>query len=209
MLTDNNPLTYALTTAKLGATGQRWVDSLCDYDFVIKYRSGRKNADADSLSRFPSPEKDEQLILPEVLRALSFSLKVENCPLVESIAISDTSETFSPLVQPEISEQQLNAHGLTTKDWRIAQQAAPSLKLIMDRLEQGLDAPDKKEVDPTINTRYFKDWEKYCLTGGVLHRKATFNGQAYYTDNNGTKPGGNLRFADKKSFYIKQLVCAV
>ena len=32
VLTDNNPLTYVLTTAKLDATGQRWVASLCDYD---------------------------------------------------------------------------------------------------------------------------------------------------------------------------------
>ena len=102
VLTDNNPLTYVLTTAKLDATGQRWVASLCDYDLVIKYRSGRKNADADSLSRVPSPKKEEQIILPEVLRALSFSLKVENCPLVESVAISDTPETVPPLVQPEI-----------------------------------------------------------------------------------------------------------
>ena len=39
-----------LTIAKLDATGQRWVASLCDYDFVIKYRSGRKNIDADRLS---------------------------------------------------------------------------------------------------------------------------------------------------------------
>ena len=97
--------------AKLDATGQRWVASLCDYDLVIKYRSGRKNA--DSLSCVPSPEKEEKIILPEVLRALSFSLKVENCPLVESVAISDTPETVPPLVQPEISEQQLNAHDLT------------------------------------------------------------------------------------------------
>ena len=30
---DNNPLTYILTTAKLNATGQRWVDSLANYNF--------------------------------------------------------------------------------------------------------------------------------------------------------------------------------
>ena len=51
MLKDNNPLTYALTTAKLDATGQRCVAALSDYNFSIKYRSGRKNADADGLSR--------------------------------------------------------------------------------------------------------------------------------------------------------------
>ena len=32
---DNNPLTYILTTAKLDATGQRWVASLANYNFKI------------------------------------------------------------------------------------------------------------------------------------------------------------------------------
>ena len=49
--TDNNPLTYILTTAKLDATGHRWIASLSDYNFSIKYRSGKMNADADGLSR--------------------------------------------------------------------------------------------------------------------------------------------------------------
>ena len=31
--TDNNPLTYILTSAKLDVTGQRWVASLANYDF--------------------------------------------------------------------------------------------------------------------------------------------------------------------------------
>ena len=31
--TDNNPLTYILTTTKLDATGQRWVASLTNYNF--------------------------------------------------------------------------------------------------------------------------------------------------------------------------------
>ena len=47
VITDNNPLTYILTTTKLDATGQRWVASLSDYNFTIKYRRGKKNADAD------------------------------------------------------------------------------------------------------------------------------------------------------------------
>ncbi len=49
--TDNNPLTYILTTAKLNATGHRWVAELADFNFTIKYRPGRCNADADGLSR--------------------------------------------------------------------------------------------------------------------------------------------------------------
>ncbi|XP_053878901.1 uncharacterized protein LOC128834319 [Malaclemys terrapin pileata] len=49
--TDNNPLTYVLTSAKLDATGQRWVAALASYEFSIQYRSGRSNVDADALSR--------------------------------------------------------------------------------------------------------------------------------------------------------------
>ncbi len=51
--TDNNPLTYVLSTAKLNATGLRWVGELSDFNFEIKYRPGKVNIDADSLSRIP------------------------------------------------------------------------------------------------------------------------------------------------------------
>ncbi|CAM4646851.1 unnamed protein product [Caretta caretta] len=47
--TDNNPLTYVLTSAKLDATGQRWVAALASYEFSIQYRSGSSNVDADAL----------------------------------------------------------------------------------------------------------------------------------------------------------------
>ena len=51
--TDNNPLTYILTTAKLNAIGLRWVNELSNYNFIIKYRRGKENIDADYLSRRP------------------------------------------------------------------------------------------------------------------------------------------------------------
>jgi hypothetical protein len=53
VFTDNNPLIYILTTAKLNATGLRWVGELSDFKFDIKYRPGRSNTDADSLYRLP------------------------------------------------------------------------------------------------------------------------------------------------------------
>ena len=51
--TDNNPLTYVLTTAKLNASGLRWVARLADFNFSIHYRAGKKHIDADYLSRHP------------------------------------------------------------------------------------------------------------------------------------------------------------
>jgi len=51
--TDNNPLSYVLTTAKLNATGHRWVSELADFSFTLKYRLGHANKDAAALSRLP------------------------------------------------------------------------------------------------------------------------------------------------------------
>lgn len=53
VLTDNNPLTYVLTSAKLDACGHHWLADLSNFNFSIKYRAGKKNQDADGLSRRP------------------------------------------------------------------------------------------------------------------------------------------------------------
>ena len=49
--TDNNPLTYIMTTPNLDATGHRWVSALAKYDFWLEYQKGRDNAVADALSQ--------------------------------------------------------------------------------------------------------------------------------------------------------------
>ena len=43
MLTDNNPLTYILTTPNLDALGHRWVAALASYNMTIKYLKGSDN----------------------------------------------------------------------------------------------------------------------------------------------------------------------
>ena len=53
VFTDNNLLTYVLTIARLNATGLRWIGELADFNFNIRYRPGKLNADADALSRIP------------------------------------------------------------------------------------------------------------------------------------------------------------
>ena len=177
VITDNNPLTYILTTAKLDATGQRWIASLSDYNFTIKYRSGSKNADADGLSRRQEGETEERIIFPDVIKAVSMSVTVD-CPLIDSVYVSDASAP-TPLITEDIPEQLLQSHGLTSKDWRKAQLEDPTLSVIVRCLKTGLPAPLKCNVDPSFDTRYLKEWDKLLLSNGVLHRKVVLKGQHF------------------------------
>lgn len=58
VMTDNNPLTYVLTSAKLNAAGHRWLAALSSIDFSIEYRAGKRNQDADGLSRRPHKQNE-------------------------------------------------------------------------------------------------------------------------------------------------------
>ena len=42
-----------LSSARLSATGQRWVNELADFNFKIHYKQGRNYQDADALIQFP------------------------------------------------------------------------------------------------------------------------------------------------------------
>ena len=61
VLTGNNPLTYALSKAKLDAAWHRWLSALANYDFSIVYRPGKTNTDADVLSRYPGIDKEKEI----------------------------------------------------------------------------------------------------------------------------------------------------
>ena len=52
--TDNNPLTYIMTTPSLDATQYLWVESPARFTFSIEYQKGWDNAAADALSQVTS-----------------------------------------------------------------------------------------------------------------------------------------------------------
>ena len=95
--TDNNPLTYVLTTAKLDACGQRWVSAIAPMNFNIHYKPGRTNIDADALSRLPSCEKMEneeiQAVLKGCLEQPKFLWEAYAC---SARAIEDLKDNLAP-----------------------------------------------------------------------------------------------------------------
>ena len=96
--TDNNPLTYVLTSAKVNATGLRWVGELAEFNFGIRYQLGKLNVDADSLSRLPSDFKTHldrctEKITPESLHAsISAVQALSNGDNVWIAALADKEE---------------------------------------------------------------------------------------------------------------------
>ena len=79
VFTDNNTSTYILTSAKLNSTGLRWINELADFHFDIRYRPGKANADADTLSRMPVSFEDymkcySQVVDRDALDAITFSI---------------------------------------------------------------------------------------------------------------------------------------
>lgn len=92
MVTDSNPLTYILTSAKLDATSYRRLSSLSTYNFKLQYRAGSQNQDADRLSRRPQGEPLDDLVSQkERERIKPFTLNHLIGPGVESsVLMADT-----------------------------------------------------------------------------------------------------------------------
>ena len=99
VLTDNNPLTYVLTSAKLHATGQRWAAALEQYNFDIFYRLGMKNTDADAMSRYPHteiPGEDKIQIENKVVKAICNCITLPYLETLPFMNINIIEATESP-----------------------------------------------------------------------------------------------------------------
>ena len=81
--TDNNPLTYILTTLNLDACRHRWVSSLARYTFKVEYLKGTDNKVANVLSRVETRLDDD------AVREL-----LKTCPTMEIIGGKEQSPVF-------------------------------------------------------------------------------------------------------------------
>ena len=99
--TDNNPLTYVLTSAKLDAMGQRWIAALANYNFSLHYRWGKTNVEADALSqdsqcgRGNVHDQDAIRAIANAMQIGEFSELNENANLVICKSATPTLRKFS------------------------------------------------------------------------------------------------------------------
>jgi len=162
VLTDNNPLTYVLTTAKLDATGYRWLAQISAYDFSIRYRTGKTNVDADALSRLPIDNETVKAICHQDDRedvVLSLPVQVS---AVESIS-KDSLSTVIPLDIKNLQKEDNNLHQ------------------IMRGIETGLK-PKKSEIDLRDKdmSKYLTQWDRLEMQNGLLVRRVQGHDREYY-----------------------------
>ena len=145
--TDNNLLTYVLTTTKLDAASHCWVASLANYNFRLHYRAGKANIDADALSRVSWPG-----CMPG---NTSTCIKVTAAAVqaVQEAALQGPASPIeaysSDLHVLDILQDSNQVASMTLKDWCQAQEADPILSLVIARLRDGmLGKGQSKATDP-------------------------------------------------------------
>ena len=178
--TDNNPLTYVLTSAKLDACCQRWVAKLANYNFAIKYKCGLSNVEADALCRISWPDVltvnedldvDLDCMDTHVVNVILTGSRSKSS-LIESVSCS------SKIIPPELS---LDSDSSSNINWMKEQRADPNLTVIIKLIEFGqlqkrkLHGKDSSEVKSLLRIR-----KSLKLVKDILYRKT-------YTDNSSSK----------------------
>ena len=177
VLTDNNPLTYILTSAKLDATGQRWVAALSAYNFTLTYRCGTQNAHADGLSRIPVTE--EECSFPEILRAITGAITVstEEIPLATGLSLEEPPSATCD--DEDIPDETLKATALSCEDWIAAQKSDKFISKVVDFIKEGQRPSSETMEEHHIDKRFLRDWDRLYLEDGVLYRRGTIDCQTW------------------------------
>ena len=173
---DNNPLTYALNTAKLNSTGHRWVAELADFNFSIKYRPGKINVDADTLSRLP----------------LDINAYMEQCTLRVSQDVLDTTvntvlaqdrgkitwisslSTAAPSSEPDKEFLQYGLQPVTMQDIISAQQQELSITRVIElKLAGNKPSYRQRSRETHATRRLLREWNRLFLDpDNILRHKS-------------------------------------
>ena len=157
--TDNNPLTYVLSSAKLDACSQRWIADLATFNFSIVYKPGSQNLDADALSRIPS--QDTCTIPTESIKAICNATQV---PYIHCLSMS--AETLDNMPHlPDYTEVDIRRH----------QYNDPVLRFWFPYVRDNYK-PMKQHLPfsyPQHHSQLYRNFDKLRIRNGVLMRETT------------------------------------
>ena len=128
--TDNNLLTYVMTTPNLDAIGHRWVATLAGYNMMIEYLKGADNKVADILSRVP------QHLDPEAVTVLLNHAWTSDVPWVQAddpwvMAEHHKIEEEVILRAQQMVRQDKHFRNLMNQDWVNTQMQDPVISQVI------------------------------------------------------------------------------
>ena len=123
--TDNNPLTYILTTPNLDALGHHWVAALASYNMKLEYLKGSDNKVADALSRVSTQKLDEETITELLNYAWNGSTPQAEMANIHVIEEGEGINQEVIVWYTQIVKQHRNFRNLANQDWVIAQSGDP------------------------------------------------------------------------------------
>ena len=173
--TDNNPLTYILSSAKLSAVGHRWVAELADFNFDIKYRPGKSNIDADVLSRLP-------LDPSEYMESCTAEMEKDaTCATIQAVIHQEENTTpwvaavsaSIDIVHTEPAVTDLVFRQLTPGEIQRAQREDPDISRILAYKKRGYPPSGGERKNETRTTScYLRAWNKLHISvDGILWRQ--------------------------------------
>ncbi|KAL6460364.1 hypothetical protein MHYP_G00303300 [Metynnis hypsauchen] len=173
--TDNNPLTYVLTSAKLDATGHRWLAALSTYDFSLKYRAGTQNIDADALSRRPHPDKTVEQqwtdISADGVRAMcQVSTMIKKDPYPNK-AVDHLGLSMQAIPKVYCNLSTLSVKGmpvLSPSEISKAQQEDPTISEIWKALKQG--DTNQVKAKSSAGSLLLREWDRLKFQQDVMYR---------------------------------------
>ena len=165
--TDNNPLTFVMTSSKLDACGQRWVNELANYRFNVRYRPGKVNKVADCLSRAPLDiEKYVHLCTQEMsaadIDALHHGLRAQRKN--EEVWIGSIAAEVKSDVDVFSYENTEGLDSISKKELCRAQDADMNIRKVKDALRSGKRPTRKERREEDRETTYLlHEWGKLKL----------------------------------------------
>ncbi|XP_052227466.1 uncharacterized protein LOC127842158 [Dreissena polymorpha] len=159
--TDNNPLTYVMSTAKLDATGQRWVAALSMYNFDITYKAGKLNSDCDGLSRRPQ-------LFSDAIKAICESVPFQQ-PAVEFLAGVSASQMVTVDAIP-------SACTVNQIDWSKEQSCGRDISQVIDMVHSGTKPKAFKDLPVSVE-KLIRNFDRLSLFDEVLYRNSILDGE--------------------------------
>ena len=129
--TDNNLLTYILTTPNLDALGHHSVAALASYNMKLEYLKGSDNKVADALSQVSMQKLDEETITELLNYARNGSVPQVETANIHAIEEGERVDQKVILWYTQIVKQHKNFWNLANLDWVKAQSEDPIIPQVI------------------------------------------------------------------------------